>query len=185
MAKKISDNVKWGVGIVLTAASLVFGSNLYDRFFEDRRLAFDVRATVPRSGTAQVRISNPSPKTCGPVTLDFTANATLKSAKFRKVRTGDAVMVSGPSTQIDIAQLPARNGRVLIDFEYEGLTSDTLEFTPTDHEVGCGTFAYSVVGLAQHSGSSVTSRGVVVALLVSVIVAVIGIGYFVLDPFRV
>ncbi|HEY0159077.1 MAG TPA: hypothetical protein VGF28_17455 [Thermoanaerobaculia bacterium] len=184
MAKKVSENAKWWIGIVFTAATLVFGSNLFERFFEDRRIAFDVRSTVPRSGVALLRIVNPSAKTCGPVTVDFTANATLKAAKFRKVRTGDAVAVSGRSAQIDVAQLAARNGRVLIDFEYEGLVSDALEFMPADTEVGCGDVAYSLVEMEQDSPARVWSRWFVVAVLAVVILVVLIISK-VMDPFRV
>jgi hypothetical protein len=186
MAKTVNDNVKWGIGIILTAASLAFGTNLYDRFVEERRIAFDVRTEVPRSGIALLRIENPSAKSCGPVTIDFTANAVLKAAKFRKLRPGDEVQVSERSAEVNIAQLAARNGRVLIDFEYDGLTSDVLEFQPADVQVGCGAVGYDIVEFKKHRAASpVSSRWIVVGVLVAVILIVSLIAYFGFDPFRV
>jgi hypothetical protein len=184
MAKKIGDDARWLIGILFTAAALVFGSNLYDRFFEERQLAFDVRTSVPRAGVALLRIVNASPKTCGPASMEFTANATLRSGKFRKVHAGDEVMVNGRLAQIDVAKLAARNGRVDIDFQYEGLVDETLKFTPADREVGCGEVGYSLVAFKPQGHEGISSVWLVGAVLAAVIVAVIAAAYFGMDPFR-
>lgn len=179
----MNENIRWVIGIILTAASLAFGSNLYDRFSETREIAYELQTSVPRSGVALLRIVNPSAASCGPVTMEFTANANLKSAKFRKVRTGDDVQLNGRSADVTIGSLAARNGRVLIDFEYQGLIGDALEFKPADAEVGCGQVGYGLVSMKKAAAPAVSSRWIVVALLVGVILAVSVAGYW-FDPFR-